>query len=385
MSSTNDVSELLAEQVCEAFDANAAVRIAGGGSKLPLGREVEADPLVVTAHQGIVEYEPTELVVTARAGTPLAELEVTLADAGQMLAFEPPHLGEGATLGGTIACGLSGPRRPHAGSTRDFMLGVKMINGRGEILRFGGQVMKNVAGYDVSRLMVGAQGTLGVLLDVSLKVLPLPACERSVFIEMSDVVAIEVMSWLAGKALPLSAACHLPATDERAGQLCLRLSGAEAAVDACVNLIRHEQAGFPIEVMAEDDEWAHRFWQDLRERRLGFFEDEQSDETQFLWRLSLPPATPVFWGKRRDKKRSDELPGSCLIDWAGAQRWLKTNAPAEEVHEVVKSKGGYATLMMSQATILPPLSPELTALHFRLKQAFDPNGILNPGRLYEAW
>ena len=385
----NDASELIAGQVCDAFNAEAPLRIVAGGSKLSLGREVNAQPLDVTAHRGIVEYEPTELVVTARAGTPLAELETALAEAGQMLAFEPPRLGDGATIGGTIACGFSGPRRPHAGSVRDFMLGVKMINGRGEILNFGGQVMKNVAGYDVSRLMVGAQGTLGVLLDVSLKVLPLPACERSVFIDMSDVVAIEVMSWLAGKALPVSAACHLPATESRAGQLCLRLSGAEAAVDSCISLIRHEQAGFSINVLGKGDVQAQQFWQDLRERKLSFFESEHADEVQSLWRLSLPPATPAFChqegGKSRDKKRSDELPGSCLIDWAGAQRWLKTGATAETVHAVIKSKGGYATLMMPESAILPPLSPALAALHFRLKQAFDPKGILNPGRLYEAW
>lgn len=384
----NDVSELIAEQVRDAFNSETALRIAGGGSKSQLGRAVGGETLDVFTHRGIIEYEPTELVVTARAGTPLLELEATLAESGQMLSFEPPHLGESATLGGTIACGLSGPRRPHTCSARDATLGVKMINGRGEILKFGGQVMKNVAGYDVSRLMVGAQGTLGVLLDVSLKVLPLPACERSVFIEMSDVVAIDVMNWLSGRVLPVSAACHLPATAENAGQLCLRLSGAETAVDACIKLIRNEQAGFPIEISAAGDGRAHRFWQDLRERRLDFFDsfgNDHLDEGQSFWRLSLPPATPVFWGKRQDKKRSDELPGSCLIDWAGAQRWLKTNATAETVHDVIKRKGGYATLITPQATILPPLSSELAAMHCRLKQAFDPKGILNAGRMYEAW
>lgn len=388
MSSTNDASQLIAEQICAAYAAQTSLRIVGGDSKSRLGRAVDGGLLDVTAHRGIVEYQPTELVVTARAGTPLAELEATLAESGQMLAFEPPHLGGSATLGGTIACGLSGPRRPHTCSARDSALGVKMINGRGEILQFGGQVMKNVAGYDVSRLMVGAQGTLGVLLDLSLKVLPLPACERSVFIEMGEVVAIEVMSWLLGKALPLSAACHLPATEDLPGQLCLRLSGTEAAVDACLQLIRREQADFPIEVLVEGDERAAQFWQDLRERRLDFFVSEQGSEGESLWRLSLPPATPAFCneegGKRQDKNRSDELPGRCLIDWAGAQRWLKTSASAETVQAVINNKGGHATLMTPQA-ILPPLAPELAALHHCLKQAFDPRGILNRGRLYEAW
>jgi glycolate oxidase FAD binding subunit len=382
---SQDAGDSLAEQVQDAFHTETPLRIVGGGSKSSLGRPVSGALLEVTAHRGIVDYEPTELVITARAGTPLLELEAPLAESGQMLSFEPPHLGESATVGGTLACGLSGPRRPHTCAARDSTLGVKMINGRGEILQFGGQVMKNVAGYDVSRLMVGAQGTLGVLLDVSLKVLPRPACERSVFIEMSDVVAIDVMTWLTGKALPLSAACHLPATADRPGQLCLRLSGAEAAVDACIQLIRHEQAGFPVEVLAADDERAHQFWRDLRERRLDFFENHQMEEAHSLWRVSLPPATPVFWGKRRDKERSDELPGSCLIDWAGTQRWLKTSASVETVQGVIKNKGGYATLMTPEAALLPPLNPALAALHLRLKQAFDPKGIFNPGRLYEAW
>jgi glycolate oxidase FAD binding subunit len=169
----------------------------------------------------------------------------------------------------------------------------------------------------------------------------------------------------------------------------LRLSGAEAAVDACIKLIRHEQAGFPVEVLAQDDERAQRFWQDLRERRLGFFDRDRSEETQSLWRLSLPPATPAFCGKEmgqgQDKEGSGELPGSCLIDWAGAQRWLKTSASMETVQEIAKSKGGYATLMTPEAALLPPLSPALATMHLRLKHAFDPKGILNPGRLYEAW
>jgi glycolate oxidase FAD binding subunit len=371
----NDASESLASQVRDAFTAETALRIAGGGSKSRLGRAVEAEALDVTAHRGIVEYQPTELVVTARAGTPLAELEAALAESGQMLSFEPPHLGESATLGGAIACGLSGPRRPHTCSARDSTLGVKMINGRGEVLRFGGQVMKNVAGYDVSRLMVGAQGTLGVLLDISLKVLPRPACERTVFIDMNDTVAIEVMCWLAGKALPVSAACHLPEMPGRPAQLCLRLSGAEAAVDACVALIGREQAGFSIEVLEANDERANQFWLKLRERRLDFFDHEQA--SQSLWRLSLPPATPLF--------RDDEIAGDCLLDWAGAQRWLKTDARAEAVHQWVQRSGGHATLLTPQAATQAPLSPGLASVHQRLKYAFDPKGILNPGRLYEAW
>lgn len=371
----NDASELLAERVREGFDSSTPLRIVAGDSKSRLGRAVEAEPLEVAAHRGIVEYQPTELVVTARAGTSLRELEAILAESGQMLPFEPPQLGEAATLGGTIACGLSGPRRPYSGAARDFTLGVKMINGRGEMLQFGGQVMKNVAGYDVSRLMVGAQGTLGVLLDVSLKVLPLPACERSVFIEMDAAMAIDIMNGLAGKPLPLSAACHLPASADRAAQLCLRLSGAEVAVEAGIALIRREQAGRTVAVL--DQAQATRFWQDLRERQLDFFHDPQCGDAGAVWRLSLPPAAPLV----DDKAFSSR----CLLDWAGAQRWLKTDAPAESVHASAQRLGGHASLMTATATTQPPLSPGLATVHQRLKQAFDPRGILNPGRLYEAW
>ena len=393
MLSSTDASESLADQVRDACNTEMVLRIAGGDSKSRLGRAVVGEPLDVSVHRGIVDYQPTELVVTARAGTPLAELEATLAESGQMLSFEPPHLGESATLGGTIACGLSGPRRPHTCSARDSTLGVKMINGRGEILQFGGQVMKNVAGYDVSRLMVGAQGTLGVLLDISLKVLPRPVCERTVFIEMSAVVAIDVMVWLAGKALPLSAACHIPATADRPAHLCLRFSGAIAAVDASIAYLCNEQSDFSIEVLEINDDRAMQLWQDLRERRLSFFDDAQFQQDQSLWRLTLPPASPVFWCEKSNgikdeqhkQRRDDAISAKCLLDWGGAQRWLKTDATAETVHEVARRHGGHATLLTTQAATQSPLSPGLAGVHQRLKQAFDPKRILNPGRLYEAW
>ncbi|MBL1274523.1 MAG: glycolate oxidase subunit GlcE [Ectothiorhodospiraceae bacterium] len=393
MTTPHDTSESLANQILDAYNTDSALCIVGGNSKASLGQPVNATSLDVSGHCGIVEYEPTELVVTARAGTSLTELESIVAEAGQTLPFEPPHLGAGATLGGTIACGLSGPRRPHSGSARDYVLGVKMINGRGEILQFGGQVMKNVAGYDVSRLQVGAQGTLGVLLDVSLKVLPRPACERTVFIEMSAGVSIEIMSWLAAKPLPLSAACHVPEGDDQTELLCLRLSGAEAAVDASIVYLRKEQSDFAIEVLGENDERAALFWQDLRERKLGFFSSEMPESSQGLWRLSLPPATPVFWCENSEgtkiehhqQSRDEAFTAECLIDWAGAQRWMKTNAPAEAVHEVAKRYGGYATLLTAEGAIQSPLSSGLMAVHKNLKHAFDPKGILNSGRLYAEY
>jgi glycolate dehydrogenase FAD-binding subunit len=363
---TMDASDILVAQVQQAFADNRPLRIVGGSSKLQLGRAVDAAPLDVGVHRGIVEYQPTELVITARAGTPLAEIEAALAEQGQMLAFEPPHLGANATLGGSLACGLSGPRRPFAGAARDFMLGVKMLNGRGEVLRFGGQVMKNVAGYDISRLMVGAQGTLGVLLEVSLKVLPRPVCEHTLVFDMHEKLAIEVIARLSNAALPLSAICHLPAAAQQPAQLYVRLSGAQAAVLAAGDDVRRSLTKASSQKM--DADAAQDFWQNLRERRLPFF-----DEADALWRLSVPPATPTF---------AETLLGDCLLDWAGAQRWLKTDTPREEVQSAAQKMGGHATLLQRDATVHAPLALPLAALQARIKQAFDPKGILNPGRLY---
>lgn len=362
-----DVMASLAAQVKQAFVDETPLRIVGGDSKSQLGRVVDAQPLDVSAHRGIVEYQPTELVITARAGTPLKEVEETLAESGQMFSFEPPHLGETATLGGMLACGLSGPRRPHTCSARDSMLGVKMINGRSEVLQFGGQVMKNVAGYDISRLMVGAQGTLGVLLEVSLKVLPRPEYELTLRVEMDAQAAIEMMMRLSSAAMPLSAACHLPSNAQQVACLYLRLSGAEAAVVAAADEIRRD---LPHALDVFEDE-ATVFWTDLRERRSAFFTTGTNDG---MWRLSLPPATTAF--------ATDVLPGDCLLDWAGAQRWLKTDAPADVVQAAASKLGGYATLYQTDAAILAPLSPALAAVQGRIKNAFDPKGILNPGRLY---
>ena len=372
-----DCSKELAEQVRKAFSEDTPLCIAGGGSKIYEGRTVEGKSLSVLGHHGIIEHAPSELVITARAGTPLADIESRLAEKTQMLAFEPPHLDRQAdgqadgqvgthisgtaTIGGTIACGLSGPRRPYAGAARDMVLGARIINGRGEILSFGGQVMKNVAGYDVSRLMVGAQGTLGILLDVSLKVLPMPECERTLCIEMSEDDAIQSMNHWAGQPVPISAACHLPPENGESGsnrgRLYLRLSGVESALKAAAEKIGGEDVG-----------QSQQFWLDLRERKLEFFRQPDS-----LWRLSLPPASPAL-----------SLPGSCLMDWGGAQRWLKTQASAEEVQSVATKLGGHATLYHPQGAQFAPLSSGLRALHQRLKETFDPKNILNPGRLYEG-
>jgi len=348
-----DLSQLFRERVLEARAARSPLAITGGGSKSFYGRPARGETLSTARHTGLLEYEPTELVLTARAGTPLAEVEAALAEKGQMLGFEPPHFGPVATLGGTVACGLSGPRRPYAGAVRDAVLGVKLLNGKGEILRFGGQVMKNVAGFDVSRLQAGALGTLGLLLEISLKVLPRPEAEETLVFDWAAAEALAAMNRWAGQHWPLSAACH------DGQRLYLRLSGAEAA-------IRASRAKLGGETWAQGAE----FWAGLREQRLAFFAPPGP-----LWRISLAPASPP-----------PSLPGDCLIDWGGALRWLKTNAPAEAVFAAAQAAGGHATRFRAEShtgPVFQPLPARLQALHTALKKAFDPEGLFNPGRMHE--
>jgi len=350
MKQDQDISKSLAEAVQSAAGARTPLQITGGGTKTFYGLPSAGQQLDVGSHRGIVSYEPTELVITARAGTPLADIETALAEKNQMLAFEPPYFGAGATLGGTIACGFSGPRRPWAGSARDFVLGTKILNGKGEILRFGGQVMKNVAGFDVSRLMTGALGTLGVLLEISLKILPQPEEELTLAFELPADQAIATMNQWSKQ--PLSAACHMDNT------LYIRVAGARIAVQAA----RARLGGKVIEK-------GEALWNDLREQRLPFFNGATP-----LWRLSVPPATPPM-----------NLSGKWLVDWGGAQRWLKSDAPAGDIRRAAEAVGGHATLFRGGARhgeVFHPLPPALHALHRRLKQAFDPQRILNPGRLY---
>ena len=342
---TSDLTNELAAQVQAAHAAGRALRIVGGNSKPWLGRPVQGEVLEIGCHRGIVSYEPTELVLTARAGTPLAEIETALSEKGQCLPFEPPHHGVQATLGGTVACNLSGPARPYAGACRDFVLGTRILNGRGEVLRFGGEVMKNVAGYDLSRLMAGAQGTLGVLLEVSLKVLPRPAAELTLAFELDAAEAVARFNEWAGRPLPISAACH---DGERAH---VRLAGAEAAVRAA----RDRLGGEPV---ADGS----GFWRTVREQQHAFFAQPGT-----LWRLSLPPASPV--GSQAQ-----------FIDWGGALRWVYSDTP---LWDAARQSGGHATRWRDgKGEVFQPLSAGLLALQRRLKQAFDPKGILNPGRLY---
>ncbi len=328
------------------------LRIRGGDTKAFYGRQTNGQPLDVSGHAGIISYEPTELVITARAGTRLNDIESALAESNQMLPFEPPHFDDGATLGGAVASGLSGPARPYTGALRDFTLGVVCINGEGERLSFGGQVMKNVAGYDVSRLMAGAMGTLGVMLELSLKVLPKPTCELTLAFSIDAATAIVDMATWAAQPLPLSAACH------DGDILRVRLSGSESGVNAA-----HQKIGG--EEVADGDS----YWQALREHRLPYFSNKQP-----LWRLSVPAATPAT-----------STDGQWMLDWGGAQRWCVSDIPADMIRQQASSVGGHAILFRGgdrTSEVFHPLTPPLMTLHRRLKDAFDPKGILNPGRLY---
>jgi glycolate oxidase FAD binding subunit len=347
----------LAERIRAAAESRQRLRIRGGGSKDFYGGELHGEVLDTRGCAGIVGYEPSELVVTARAGTPLAELEAALAENGQMLAFEPPHFGPGATLGGCVAAGLSGPRRAAAGALRDFVLGIRMLDGRGRGLVFGGQVMKNVAGYDVSRLVAGSLGTLGVITEVSLKVLPRPQRELTLAFDMRQARAIETCNRWAGQPLAISATAWC---DDR---LRLRLSGAASAIEAA----RARLGGEPL-----DEAEAAGYWRDIREQGDRFFAGEDP-----LWRLSLPSASPPL-----------ELPGAQLIEWGGALRWLKSGAAAAVVRGAADQAGGHATLFRAadkSAGAFAPLAPAIARLHREIKAALDPAGILNPGRLYPGF
>ena len=347
-----EIIDRLAEVIRDAAARKAPLRIRGGGTKDFYGGALHGEIFDARPYSGIVDYEPTELVITARAGTPIAELENTMRERGQMLAFEPPRFGEPSTLGGCIAAGLSGPRRPYAGSARDLVLGVRMLDGNGTDLRFGGQVMKNVAGYDVSRLMVGSLGTLGVLLEISLKALPIPPAEISLRREHSAPDAIGLMNAWAGKPLPITATCHVD------GQLYVRLSGAETAVGAARDRLGGEEVTH-----------GAAFWQQARDHQLRFFQGPGP-----LWRISVRSTSPHL-----------PVPGEQLIEWNGALRWLTGALDPAAVRDAAREAGGHATLFRGgnkSDGVFHPLAPALLKLHTRVKKSFDPHGILNSGRLY---
>ena len=356
----SDISQQLQQQVKHAFEQKTTLSIVGGNSKAFYGRAdertVSAETLEVSGHNGVLNYEPTELVITARAGTPLHEVEKILEENGQMLPFEPPAFADSATIGGTIACNLSGPRRAYAGAARDFLLGCKIINGKGEILSFGGEVMKNVAGYDVSRLMAGALGTLGVLLEVSLKVLPKAEMQSTQLFHCSDAEALDKMHAWSQTPLPLSASSFHDSI------LRVRLSGATEAVKAAIDTVGGE-------TMAD----AGHYWHRLKEQQLDFFTFEKP-----LWRISLASDIKSL-GLPANYDRDD-----CLYEWGGALRWLKSDIPDEIIQRAAADLDGQASLFRhdGHSGRFQPLTPGLMRIHQNLKHAFDPENILNPGKLY---
>ena len=343
--------DTIVSAVKAAHDGRCPLRIRGSGSKDFYGGRLAGEVLDVSGHRGILEYEPTELFIKARAGTPLAEIEAALAERGQMLPCEPPRFGR-ATLGGGVAAGLSGPRRQQAGAVRDFVLGVTLVDGTGQTLVFGGQVMKNVAGYDVSRLMAGSLGTLGVLAEVTLKVLPRPVAERTLVFELDEATALARLNTWGGQPLPVSASFW------HQGRLWLRLSGAEAAVAAAsVRLGGAEVAD------------ATPFWDSVREQTHPAFAGE------LLWRLALPTRTPPLG-----------LRGLRASEWGGGLRWYAEEAA--DPRGAAAGAGGHAVLYRAPESrrllegAFAPLPTPLLTLHRRLKEVFDPRRILNPGRLY---
>jgi glycolate oxidase FAD binding subunit len=346
------------DRIRQAAAQGTLLRICGGGSKDFYGNPTEGEILDTRACAGIVDYQPTELVLVARSGTPLVEIEATLSAAGQMLAFEPPHFGPGATLGGAIAAGLAGPRRPYAGAVRDLMLGVKIIDGTGALMNFGGRVMKNVAGFDVARLMAGALGTLGVLTEVALKCLPVSKAETTLAFDCGADAAIRMINEWSGKPLPLTATCFWR------GTLAVRLSGAAPAVTQAMRTMGGKTVAN-----------AGPFWESVREQSHGFFNADPKVPRR-LWRLSVKATAPYT-----------DLSGDQLIEWGGALRWLWQNASADPapVRKWAMGHGGHATLFRGPFTapgVFQPLSPPLAQIHERLKATFDPHRIFNRGRLY---
>lgn len=349
-----DLSQQLIEQVKDSLNEKRALQIIGGGSKAFMGRKVTAQSLMLNEHSGVVSYEPVELVLTVRAGTSLAEIEQTLAEHNQELAFEPPRFGGNATIGGTLACNQSGPGRPWLGSVRDHVLGVKLINGKAEHLNFGGQVMKNVAGYDVSRLQAGAMGTLGVMTEISLKVLPKAEAVQTLCWNMTAKEALQFMNEQAGSPKPITAACWV------AGELYIRFSGARAAVEVTVKQWQDESRAVDESV-----------WQKLAEKQLNWFQPEKP-----LWRFSVNSAAEI-----------SAIDAEAILDWGGAQRWYQGEADKAEFEALARQAGGQVQLFSGgnrQDEVMHELPVAVQMLQRRVKQSFDPEAIFNPGRLY-SW
>jgi glycolate oxidase FAD binding subunit len=361
METDDPVLRRLIDRVDHARSHQLPVDIRGGGTKSFYGGPPKGEPLHVAALTGISSYEPTELVVTVRAGTPLADLETELARCGQCLPFEPPRYSPGGTVGGMVAAGMAGPARANVGSVRDHVLGVTLLNGRGEILTFGGQVAKNVAGYDVSRLMAGSLGILGIICEVSLKVVPIQRATATLCFEWDEAHALEQLSAWAAQPLPLNASAW------HAGRLHARLAGADAAVRAACLKLGGSALG-PAEALT--------WWLSVRDQKQEFFLLSEADlaRGECLWRLSVPGTAARL-----------RLPGRQFIEWNGAQRWWRTVAGTEEVRSAAAQAGGHATLVRGadkSGGTFAPMSDVVMRIHQALKQAFDPARVFNPGRMY---
>ena len=372
----------LIDAVRQAAADGRTLRLRGGGSKDFWGQSLTGEVLDTRAYQGIVSYEPSELVVTARCGTPLAELEAALAEKGQSLAFEPPHFGPDATVGGMVAAGLSGPARAIVGAVRDYVLGARFINGLGEHLTFGGQVMKNVAGYDVSRLMAGSWGTLGLITEVSLKVLPVAPAEATLMIAgLAQGPALDLLHRWGGQPLPLNASAWVrdPTAQPVADYLFVRLRGAVAAVQSAVVKMSADALALGAQVQAMDNVEAAQDWRASTEQTLPFFDAPSADAC--LWRLSVPQTAPVL-----------DLPYGQYMEWQGAQRWLWAPASAAAtVRELAQKVGGHATLFRASAKhadadkavgVNTPLDAVQQRIQQQLQKQFDPKGVFATGRLH---
>ena len=368
--STDTALHQIIERIRTAAAASTPLCIRGGGTKDFYGEAPHGEVLSTADLTGITSYEPSELVVTARAGMPLAELEAALAEKGQCLPFEPPRFGSNGTVGGMVAAGLSGPARASVGAVRDYVLGATIVNGRGEVLTFGGQVMKNVAGYDVSRVLAGSLGTLGVIAEVSLKVLPVAPAEATLEFACSQADALKLLNEWGGRPLPLNASCWFG--DAGAGTLRLRLRGAVAAVEAACTHLGGER---------QDNARAAADWQLLRDQQLPWVAST-AEGPDALWRLSVPQTAPVL-----------ALDGAApLIEWHGGQRWYK--APPEQaarIRGIAHAAGGHATLFRlpagagTRSSVAPrfdALSAPVERIHRALMREFDPHRIFNRGRLF---
>ena len=353
-----DISKQLQKQILDAALDNQALQIIGNNTKAFYGRSEKNQgesgvlPLNVAEHSGILDYQPAELTITARAGTPLSEIISLLTEHQQMLPFEPPVFENKATLGGCVASAMTGPRRPWTGAVRDYLIGTRILTGEGKEIRLGGKVMKNVAGYDLFRPMAGALGTLGLMLDITLKLLPLPEREVCYYMLTDTNNMTQILRDLRSRSMPVSGASY------HQGQFLLRLSGSMSSIDDATNYLPAE--------MKETD---IVYWQDLNEHRLSFFDDSSP-----LYRLVVPANAPY-----------DTISGECIVDWGGALRWIKTPLQFGELQQHAGDLGGSASIYRNGThgeEVFSPLPDQLLDLHKRIKKVMDPAGILNPGRLY---